>query len=69
MAAPKHPHVPETLTTGERLAPFAILAEAELEPIAKPTRCALDWDGDRWVETDPETGAEIARGTLERRPQ
>lgn len=82
MCGRKHAHVSETLTTGERLAPvdgasdahtatapFAILAGNDPEPIAGPARCALDWDGDAWVETDPRTGAEIARGTIERRPE
>ena len=68
-AFPKHGFVDATLTAGERLAPFARLAAPDPEPLDKPTRCGLDWDGDDWTEWDPATGTELARGTVKRRPQ
>ncbi|HML29535.1 MAG TPA: hypothetical protein PKE16_11995 [Hyphomicrobium sp.] len=60
----KHAHVDDKLMEGEHLAVFA-LAHPELSPIETPTRLALDWDGDIWIERDPMTGNEIGRGTRE----
>lgn len=60
----KHAHVDDTLIVGEGLAVFA-LAHPEHSPIETPTRLALDWDGDIWIERDPMTGAELCRGTRE----
>lgn len=51
----KHAHVEDTLTRAEREAPFA-LGTGDGEPLPRPTRLALEWDGPRWAETDPATG-------------
>lgn len=68
----KHAHVDETLTTGERLAPFvepvapwARLAEPVSEPLPRPSRTVLEWDGADWMEWNPATGEIIATGTVD----
>ena len=58
----KHQFVDETLLTGERIAPFAILAQPGDEPLPKPTRAGLLWDGPCWSEFDPRTGQITAKG-------
>ena len=56
----------ETLVTGERIAPFAVLAAADAEPVERPARTLLVWEGAAWCEIDPVTGAVLARGAEKR---
>lgn len=60
----KHTHVAATLTTAERIAPFAVLIDPDHEPLPEPTRVGLMWDGLEWAEIDVETGDVLARGTI-----
>lgn len=40
------------------------LAEPDGEPLPRPTRCALEWDGRSWTETDPATGYTLTVGCV-----
>lgn len=57
----KHCHVAATLTRADLEAPFA-LGDLDAEPLPKPSRAALEWDGARWAEIDPATGTVLAIG-------
>ena len=57
----KHRHVDGTLTRAEREAPFAI-GDGDCEPLQRPTRLALEWDGRRYTEIDPATGNTLLEG-------
>lgn len=59
----KHAHVAATLTAGE-IAPWAALPLAAFEPVEKPARTLLAWEGETWAEIDPQTGHIIATGTV-----
>lgn len=61
MAVIKHRHVEETLTLAEREAPFR-LPHADAEPLPRPTRLALVWDGRRYAEVDPSSGYTLTVG-------
>lgn len=45
------------------------LSPRDLEPVPKPWRSQLVWEGETWAEIDPETGEIIATGTIGERAQ
>jgi hypothetical protein len=43
--------IAETLTQVERSAPFA-LGDGDFDPVPRPSRTPIDWDGLAWTEFD-----------------
>lgn len=63
----RHAFVDDTLTRAEREAPFA-LGDGDGDPLPACTRLAIEWDGLRYAETDPATGAVLATGSVPLHP-
>lgn len=57
-----YPDCTETLTRAERAAPFALAPDAE--PLPPRRRLLVEWEGERWAETDPATGVTLAIGNV-----
>ncbi len=58
--------IAETLTqaemTREAVAAAFRLADPDHEPLPRPWRVPVDWDGAAWTEFDPMTGEIVASG-------
>lgn len=55
------PTLPRGAAAGHALAP----APPDREPVPRPARLALWWDGRRWAEIDPATGDVVAVGCVD----
>lgn len=55
--------IENTLTRADREAPFA-LGDGDFDPVPRPSRTPIDWDGLAWTEFDFVTGEIIATGCI-----
>jgi hypothetical protein len=44
-------------------APF-VVPDLPAEPVERPSRTVIEWNGGEWMEWDPATGEIIATGTI-----